>query len=276
MRPISTEGFEPIRDRADDPAPILQWIKVTDLVVDPAYQRPIIGEGRRNVDRIARDFRWSYFAPVVVAPVEGGKFAIIDGQHRTTAAAVVGIESVPCQVVIAPRHQQAAAFKAINGATTPINRMALHAAALVAKEPAVVELTEACTSAGVELLRYPVPLERQSPGQTMAIGALAFARRRYGRDTLVAALRCFTRSSNNRAGALTARMIKAVCEVLHRNPSWQVSGIQLLAAVDKVDFGEVEKRALAQAAREGLGRLRSVADALERELAARLRRQAAE
>ena len=94
MRAISTEGFEPIRDRADDPAPILQWIKISDLVVDPAYQRPIFGEGRRNVDRIARNFRWSYFAPVVISPIEGGSFAIIDGQHRTTAAALLGIESV--------------------------------------------------------------------------------------------------------------------------------------------------------------------------------------
>ncbi|MBM0205241.1 ParB N-terminal domain-containing protein [Micromonospora sp. STR1s_5] len=276
MRPISTEGFEPIRDRADDPAPILQWIKIADLVVDPAYQRPIVGEGRRNVDRIARNFRWSYFAPVVVAPVEGGKFAIIDGQHRTTAAAVVGIESVPCQVVIAPRHEQAAAFKAINGATTPINRMALHAAALVANEPGALELTEICASAGVELLRYPVPLERQSPGQTMAIGALAAASRRYGRETLVTALQCFTRSSNNRSGALTARMIKATCEVLHRNPSWRSSGIRLLAAVDRVHFGEVEKRALAEAARDGTGRAQTIAEALEREIGAGLRRQAAE
>jgi len=91
------------------------------LVVDPAYQRPIIGRGRHNVDRIARTFSWSCFAPVVVAPVEGGKFAIIDGQHRTTAAALVGLESVPCHVVAAAREAQAAAFKAINGVTTPIS-----------------------------------------------------------------------------------------------------------------------------------------------------------
>jgi hypothetical protein len=128
---------------------MLQWIKIADLVIDPSYQRPILGEGRRNVARIARHFRWSYFAPVVVSPVEGGRFAIIDGQHRTTAAALVGIKTVPCQVVIAARDEQAAAFKAINGATTRISRMALQAAAVVANEPAAIEVAEICPPQGL-------------------------------------------------------------------------------------------------------------------------------
>src|SRR6185503_19283784 len=115
MRPISVESFERPKVVSAGPAPMLQWLNIDQLVVDPSYQRPIIGKGRRNVDRIARAFSWSCFAPVVVSPVEGGKFAIIDGQHRTTAAALVGFDSVPCQIVIAALEQQAAAFKAING-----------------------------------------------------------------------------------------------------------------------------------------------------------------
>ena len=90
MRPISIEGFEKPKSVSAGAAPMLQWLKITDLVVDPAYQRPIIGKGRQNVDRIAREFSWSCFAPVVVSPVAGGRFAIIDGQHRTTSAAIVG------------------------------------------------------------------------------------------------------------------------------------------------------------------------------------------
>ena len=58
------------------PAFAADSVKINDLVVDPAYQRPIIGKGRQNVDRIARAFSWSCFAPVVVSPVAGGKFAI--------------------------------------------------------------------------------------------------------------------------------------------------------------------------------------------------------
>jgi hypothetical protein len=99
------------------------------------FRRHATNLNRRHVDRIARAFSWSCFAPVVVSPVAGGKFAIIDGQHRTTAATLVGFDSVPCQIVIAAKEEQAAAFKAINGTTTPISVMALHAAALVACEP---------------------------------------------------------------------------------------------------------------------------------------------
>jgi hypothetical protein len=151
MRPISIEGFEKPKSVSAGAAPMLQWLKITDLVVDPAYQRPIIGKGRQNVDRIARAFSWSCFAPVVVSPVAGGKFAIIDGQHRTTAATLVGFDSVPCQIVIAAKEEQAAAFKAINGTTTPISIMALHAAALVACEPWAVQIAHVCACAQVEL-----------------------------------------------------------------------------------------------------------------------------
>ena len=107
MRSISAEGFQKPKSVAAGAAPMLQWLKIADLVVDPAYQRPIVGKGRQNVDRIAQTFSWSCFAPVVVSPVEGGKFAIIDGQHRTTSAAILGFDSVPCQIVIAAREEQA-------------------------------------------------------------------------------------------------------------------------------------------------------------------------
>jgi hypothetical protein len=66
MRPISIEGHEKPESVAAGAVPMLQWIKIADLVVDPAYQRPIIHMGRLNVDRIARSFSWSCFSPVVV------------------------------------------------------------------------------------------------------------------------------------------------------------------------------------------------------------------
>ena len=103
MRSISTEGLEKPVNVSAGAVPMLQWLRIEDLLVDPAYQRPIVGQGQRNVMRIAKAFSWSCFSPVVVSPIEGGKFVIIDGQHRTTAAALIGFDSVPCQVVIASR-----------------------------------------------------------------------------------------------------------------------------------------------------------------------------
>jgi hypothetical protein len=88
------------------------------LVVDTEYQREIGRKGATNVMQIAEHFDWSKFAPVVVAPVEGGRFAIVDGQHRTTAAMLREIKEVPCQVVQADRAKQAAAYAAVNGNIT--------------------------------------------------------------------------------------------------------------------------------------------------------------
>ena len=245
---------------------MLQWIKIADLLVDESYQRPILGKGRNNVHRIAREFSWACFAPVVVAPVEGGKFTIIDGQHRTTAAVLAGFDTVPCQVVIAAQKEQAAAFKAINGITTPISRMALHAAALVAQEPWAVELTQVCAAAGVELLRYPIPLENQRPGQTMAVGALSKCLKQYGCETVITALQCVTETSNNRPGALTARLIKAVCEVLDTNKGWRDAGLSLLEAFDHIDLESIQSSAGLQAATQGTSRLAAIANLIRDEL----------
>jgi len=275
MRPISIEGFENPKVAPNGAAPMLQWLKIADLAIDPAYQRPIVGKGRRNVLRIARSFSWSFFAPVVVSPVEGGRFAIIDGQHRTTAAALVGLESVPCQVVIAARDEQAAAFKAINGITTPISRMALHAAALVAGESAAVKIAEVCARAEVDLLRYPVPVDKQSPGQTMAVGAIASCLRRYGESTLITALQCVTQTSNNKPGALGARAIKALCATLHAAPHWRDSGLALLEALDAIDLMEIEKLSALDAASQKINRVQAMSQRIGEEINRRLPRRKA-
>jgi hypothetical protein len=245
---------------------MLQWIGISELVIDPTYQRPIVGQGRRNVDRIARAFSWSCFAPVVVSPVEGGKFAIIDGQHRTTAAALLGFETVPCQVVIAARHEQAAAFKAINGVTTPISAMALHAAAVAANEPWALAVADVCARAEVELLRYPVPANLQSPGQTMAVGAISKCLKRYGADTLITALQCITQTENNAPGMLSSRMIKALCEVLHCNPTWRDSGLALLEAFDQIDLQAIHAASAAEAAADNTSRVSVIVEQIRREL----------
>jgi ParB-like nuclease domain len=266
MRPISTEGFERPESVAAGAVPLLQWMKIADLVVDSAYQRPITDKGRVNVDRIARSFSWSCFSPVVVSPVEGGKFAIIDGQHRTTAAAILGIESVPCQIVIAAHAEQAAAFKAINATTTPISQMALHAAALVANEPLAIQIAHICACADVELLRYPIAVDKQRPGQTMAAGAIARCLKQYGEATLTAALQCVTRTSNNKPGALTARTIKALCAVLHGNPSWLDQGAAVLEVFDSIDLMTIQKTSVVDGAVKKVGRVQAMSDRIHVEL----------
>jgi hypothetical protein len=186
--------------------------------------------------------------------------AAVDGQHRTTSAAIVGYETVPCQIVIAAKEEQAAAFKAINGTTTPISIMALHAAALVACEPWAVQIAHVCACAQVELLRYPVPTDKQAPGQTMAVGAIAQCLKRYGEATLITALQCVTQTSNNQSGALSARTIKALCGVLHDDHARRDSGLALFEAFDSIDLMAIGDASVLDAAVKKVGRVQVMAE----------------
>jgi hypothetical protein len=241
MRAISTVGLTDCPKSSSGATPLLQWVAIRDLIVNGSYQRDMSPKSRRNITRIAENFRWTFFAPVVVAPVEDGKFAIIDGQHRTTAAALCGIESVPCQIVVAEECEQAAAFKAINADTTPVSPVALYAAALAAGEAWAVELDHVCACADVELLRVLPKGGRLKPGQTVAVSALRRCLRRYGRDTLITALQCVTQTTNNAPALLTRTPIEAICRALTEVPEWRDSGLRLLAAFDGIDLAGLHR-----------------------------------
>ena len=266
MRAISIEGFKKSGAVSAGTAPLLQWLSISELVIDPAYQRPIVGKGLRTVNRIAQAFSWSCFAPVVVAPTADSKFAIIDGQKRTTGAALAGFDSVPCQIVSATREQQAEARRAINGVANPISRMALHAAAIGATQGWAIQIGAICVRAEVELLRYPVPVDRQAAGQTMAVGAIAQCLKRYGEETLITALQCVTQTTNNQPGVLSARMIKALCAVLNADQRRRDSGLALLEAFDTIDLPALASAASAAAMAKKISPVQAIADRIHLEL----------
>ena len=264
MMPISTGGFKKPRSISAGADPILRWLAIADLVIDPALQQPISRRGRRNVNRIAQTFSWSCFSPVIVAQFAQDKFVIIDGQHRTTAAALIGFDRVPCQVVTGSPAQLAVARKAINGQVT--SRLALHVAATDANENLAVQLSDICARTDVELLRYPVPVDRQTPGQTMAVGALAQSLKRYGEETLISALQCVTQTPNNRPGMLSARMIKALCAVLHNDKKCRDSGLALLEAFDEIDLAVLATTAAAHAAGKKASPVQTLMELIRSEL----------
>lgn len=243
LRPIDASRFAGLPERPEiGVAPMLQWIKIADLVVNDLYQRPISGAGVTNVRRIAVGFRWSKFAPVVVSPVEGGQFAIIDGQHRTTAAALLGIEAVPALVVIADARAQAEAFKSINGNVTKVSPLSLHHAAVMAADPEAVEIQRAADAAGVSICRYPKPVGNLAPGETLALNTIRIGLRDLGFDAVVSGLQCVTETENNRPGGLSAIVLQAIFALLAENKKWRDAGEALLAAFDNIDLAtEVEE-----------------------------------
>jgi hypothetical protein len=216
--------------------PVLRWIGIDCLRIDPAYQRNIMYRGRENIIRIAREFDWAMFTPVVVSELtDRGLFLIIDGQHRTTSAALRRIRDVPCSIVNIGSQAQAAAFAAINGRVTAISSQQLHTARVAAGDAKALELAEVCAQASVTICTYPVPANKMKRGETLAVAALARALRLYGRDVLVLALACLVQTGDGNIGLIRKALINALCAVLSLEPEWQDEKL-LLPVMRSMDF----------------------------------------
>jgi ParB-like nuclease domain len=161
-------------------APEVAWVSLSDLVVDGRYQRPVTRSGLNTIHRIMWDFRWARFAPCIVTRIAEGRYAIIDGQHRCTAALSLGFERVPCAIVKADAKEAAAIFAAVNGVVTPMSAQMVYKAALFAGEGWAERLQAITAKHGVEILFYPVQRSAQRPLQTMAVGTLRKLLARHG------------------------------------------------------------------------------------------------
>lgn len=148
--------------------PMLQWVRIADLVIDDSYQRELGRENWRAIRRIAEGFKWSRFSPVFVAPVEGGKYALIDGQHRTHAAAMCGFQKVPCQIVQMTREEQAASFAAVNGMVTKVTSIQVFKAKVREGDPVAVRAVKVAEAAGCKLRLENRATKDKNPGDIFA------------------------------------------------------------------------------------------------------------
>jgi hypothetical protein len=245
-RNINAQPFSQPESKFDPgPAPSLRWVEIDQLVVDPAYQREIGRRGSQNVQLIAEYFEWSKFAPVIIAPLEGGLFAIVDGQHRTTAAALRGVKEVPCQVVLADRTKQAQAYAAVNAAVTKTTPQQLFHAKIAAEDPIALEIADVCSIGGVEILRRSSVKAKIKTGQTAAVSALAKCLKRYGRNTLITALQCITQTSDGNPGFVRPTIVEVLCSILDRSPEWREAGDLLLRAMDDFEFADAWEETMA-------------------------------
>lgn len=150
--------------------PKLDWIDLHKLMIDETYQRPLLARNWKVIQRIAAEFDWAMFVPVMAAPMHGGGFALIDGQHRAHAALMVGLDRVPAMIVDIVPQQQAAAFAAINSQRTAVSAFHIFRAALVSGEPWAGAAARACDDAGCRLMTSAASAMSKKPGQIYAIG----------------------------------------------------------------------------------------------------------
>lgn len=236
VRPFMT-ALRPPRSADLGPLPELAWLPIADLRIDQRYQREILRRGRGNVIRIHAEFDWRMFTPVIVSRIAGtALYAIVDGQHRSTAAACREIPKVPCLIIDADPCEQAAAFAAINGNVTQMSSLQLHAARIAAGDKAAIRLDEVCAAAGVEILRYPVPASNIGVGQTLAVSCLAKSLAAYGQDVLTAALLCITATRDGNVGLLRAPLIRGLCQTISRRPQLAADPEEAMRIAEDIDF----------------------------------------
>lgn len=249
FRPIEQGTFKDVqRPRDLGPPPQLQWLAIDLLVVDEAYQRPLTSSGsRRNVRAIAEAFDWRKFGPVVVSPVVGGRYAIVDGQHRTTAAQLCGIEQVPCLVIHANRQEQALAFDAINGVVTKVTANQRFKAALAADDAAALVTARVAQAAGVRLMFSNRSAQQMQPGETMALGSIEKAIAVHGEALTVLSLKAVVASAGRRTGCIRGPIIAAVISVLVARPVWH-DETRVTDAFTKIDLDLEWRNGVAKAA----------------------------
>ena len=220
------------------PAPQLSWVETHLLVVDDSYQRAMGSLAWRHIIAIADAFDWSKFTPVIVAPVEGGFYAIIDGQHRTTAAFLHNIKKVPCCIVQADRAKQAAAFAAINSKITRLYQNNIFHAELQAGHGFAKRVAEVAERAGVKIPRNKLSKKDLPPNAINAVSSLKSIITTYGDEVSISALQCVTETGDGNPHMLKGVLIRALAEVLSQRPIWRESGDKLFRAFDGIDYQE--------------------------------------
>lgn len=255
MRPIELpakasrpQSFNP------GPAPMLQWVKIADLVVDESYQRELGMGNWRAIRKIAEQFLWSRFSPVFAAPIEGGKYAVIDGQHRTHAAALCGFSEVPCQIVTMSREEQASAFAAVNGIVTKVTTWQLFKAAHSAGEAWAKELDAVAAAAGCKAMFRNGSTTDKQPGEIYAISGLRKIITTFGPEKVTKALAALRKAEGfkDETAAWDALIVLNFLHVLCERPAILdnpmivdvIGDFDFWAALDKISETTKQRRAM--------------------------------
>ncbi|WP_299941189.1 ParB N-terminal domain-containing protein [uncultured Nitratireductor sp.] len=225
----------------------LEVIPVDKLFVDSTYQRAISAGSVRNIKRICQKFDWAKFLPVIVTQ-DGDRYSIVDGQHRTTAAATIGVTEVPCYVLSCSPSEAAAAFAAINGNVTPVRPIDLWFAELAANEPSAVELQKVLDASGVKITRKK---EGFLVGETGSINILRRALDFYGSALLTTILQCIVETGDGNPGMIYGAVVNGIGRAIRTKPELLASPSFLFDVFDGISLSTMVYDAGIESARTG-------------------------
>ena len=235
-------------DLTGAPLPMLEWLDINDLWVNPSYQRDIGPASLKLIARLVEGWDWLKLAPLLVAITENG-FEVIDGQTRAAAAKLhPQITTVPCYVYDgATLPQRAEAFVSHARARVAVTPGQLHHAEVAAGVDSAVSVDVVCRAAGIRLLPFtPAFATPYQVGDTTALGSIKAMLARRGAERTTEILRALVAAG---LAPVTAQHIRAG-EALCCEPEYAADfgPEQLTAALVAVGpAAAVEVRALAAA-----------------------------
>lgn len=171
LEQIDISGFKPA-ELMDQPQPMMIWASLSDLVIDRQYQRSITSAGRAAIQRIADGFDWRKYQPILVAPTDGGRMAIVDGQHRAHAALLCGIKKLPAMTVAMTPREQAAGFAAINRDRISMNPLSIYRAELAAGSDWAQQVKMAVEEAGCVIATSSPSQKNKRPKTIYAVSLI--------------------------------------------------------------------------------------------------------
>lgn len=238
LREIDISMATPVASVDPGPSPELRWVAIGSMVIDDTYQRPLGTNNWKVIRQIAMRFSWSRFTPVMIAPMEDGQYALIDGQHRVHAAALAGHYTVPAMIVQVPIEAQAAAFAAINSQRTAVSLFHLLKAGLTSGAPWACASYRVVEAGGCRLMTYNCSAKLRKARDIYSIGLI----RNYvkaGKGELVTrALRAITSSVQaDRIDLYRETVLKAWFAALSDNPA--ADEVDLVAFVSELDLVDI-------------------------------------
>ena len=200
-------------DLTGKPLPMLEWLAIDELWVDPAYQRDITAPSLRLIAQLVEGWDWLKLAPLLVAITDNG-FEVIDGQTRATAAKLhPQIETVPCYVVDGSTlPQRAGAFVSHARARIAVTPGQIHHAAVTAGDTDAAAVDTVCRAAGVRILPFSPPFGVPfRVGDTVALASIKTMLGRRGVDRTTEVLRALVAAGLAPIGAQHLRAGEALC-----------------------------------------------------------------
>lgn len=200
-------------NRAIGDKPDLQWVEVGSIDVDSNYQREI---KPALVERILRGFTWAKFGALVLSRKDGGRFSVVEGQHRWKAASLHPDVSIVPAVIVSHNDvaDEAGSFLAINRDRMPVTSVEQYWAGLTAGDDRALAISAVLHSAGCDV----VPAAGQyRPHLTNSISAIDRCLKRYGDKATRRALLVIRSAWPTDARSLRGTLITALARILRAN-----------------------------------------------------------